>query len=105
MKPTKNAVVQREEASEALCAAVDLKLNAAFQEIQELEPHVAWALGAYKRTAMGSIARFRGNLSKKDVDAIQFELTNMALLVYRCLASGYRQGLAKELEGLELNDG
>ena len=105
MKPTKNAVVQRAEASEAFFAAVDLKLDAAFQEIQELEPHVAWALGAYKRTAMGSIARFRGSLSKKDVDAIQFELTNMALLVYRCLTGGYRQELARELEGLDVIDG
>lgn len=61
-------------------------------------------MGAYKRTAIGSIARFRGNLSKKDVDAIQLELTNMALLVYRCLTRGYRQELAKELGGLERND-
>lgn len=104
MKPTRNAVVQRAEASEALCAAVNRNVEVA-DELNELEPHVVWALNTYKRTAMGSMARFRGSLSRKDVDAIGFELTNMALLVYRCLTRGYRQELAKELEGLEVKDG
>ena len=105
MEQNQDAVVLRKTVDQAYHDA----LGAAFMErvsaeLAELEPHVAWALSAYERTALGAIAGARGSLSRKDVLAIKWELRNIACLVYRCLADGYREQLFRDLEGLEVNN-